>query len=225
MADLTFEVETRWTGAGSSASGSLETGGQVMSWSVPASMGGRGEGSSPEELLAGAVATCYTATLSALLTRDRLPWSRLRVGMQETVADHPGPRARISRLLVEPEVVGGDTQRASEYQRTAEQARDHCFIGHHLNPDVAYEVGGVALVSGEEADGELDVRSLPPAQRHQLIFSTLDGLGSGSSLTLVNDHDPLPLRYQLEATRGDSFSWDYLESGPQTWRVRIGRVA
>lgn len=225
MADLTFEVETRWSGSGNLASGSLETGGQVMSWSVPASMGGRGQGSSPEELLAGAVATCYTATLSALLTRDRLPWRRLQVGLQETVADYPGSHARITRLLVKPAVVGGDSQRVAEYQRTAEQARNHCFIGRHLSPEIAYEVGGLSLLAGAEASGELDVRSLPPAQRHQLIFSTLDGLGTGGSLTLVNDHDPLPLHYQLEATRPDSFSWDYLESGPQTWRVRIGRVA
>lgn len=225
MANLTFEVMARWTGSGRVAAGTLETGGQVLPWSVPSSMGGLGEGSSPEELLASAVATCYTATLSALLTRDQLPWNRLQVGVQETVADYPGPRARISRLLVTPEVVGGDTDRLADYQRTAEQARDHCFIGHHLNSDISYEVGGVVFAPAAQTAGQLDVRSLPPAQRHQLIFSTLDGLAAGASLTLVNDHDPLPLRYQLDATRGDHFTWDYLESGPQTWKVRIGRQA
>jgi uncharacterized protein (DUF2249 family) len=51
----------------------------------------------------------------------------------------------------------------------------------------------------------------------------LDELEAGTTVILVNDHDPLPLRYQLEATRGDRFSWDYLESGPKTWKVRIGR--
>jgi uncharacterized protein (DUF2249 family) len=98
----------------------------------------------------------------------------------------------------------------------AQLARDHCFIGHHLRADVAYEVGQVELQPATQTDGELDVRSLPPAQRHQLIFSTLDKLEAGAALTLVNDHDPSPLRYQLDATRGDLFSWDYLESGPKT---------
>jgi uncharacterized protein (DUF2249 family) len=42
---------------------------------------------------------------------------------------------------------------------------------------------------------------------------------------LVNDHDPKPLRYQLEAENTGEFSWDYLEQGPEVWRVRIGRVA
>jgi len=73
--------------------------------------------------------------------------------------------------------------------------------------------------------GELDVRSLPPAQRHQRIFSTLDQLETGRTVTLVNDHDPLPLRYPLEATRGDAFTWDYLEQGPKTWKVKIERQA
>ncbi|MFZ0996161.1 MAG: DUF2249 domain-containing protein [Candidatus Dormiibacterota bacterium] len=223
MAELTFEVVTRLTGSGREAVGSVETGGQVLPWSAPSGMGGSGEGSSPEELLASAVATCYTGTLGALLTRDQLPWDRLQVSLQETVADYPGPKARISRLRVTPEVAGGDFKRLAEYQRTAELARDHCFIGHHLRSDIAYEVSGVGMRAATQADGELDVRPLAPAQRHQLIFSTIEELEVGTALTLVNDHDPLPLRYQLEATRGDRFSWDYLESGPKTWKVRIGR--
>ncbi|MDA8396028.1 MAG: DUF2249 domain-containing protein [Candidatus Dormibacteraeota bacterium] len=81
----------------------------------------------------------------------------------------------------------------------------------------------MSVQATEPTGGELDVRSLAPARRHQVIFSTIDRLAAGGDLTLVNDHDPLPLRYQLEATRGDLFSWEYLEQGPTTWRVRIGR--
>jgi osmotically inducible protein OsmC len=223
MADLTFEVVTKWAGHGRAAVGTIETGGQVLAWSVPSGMGGKGEGTSPEELLAGAVATCYVGTLGALLSRDQLPWNRLQVRLQESVTDHPGPQARISRLLVTPEVMGGDSNRLAEYQLTVELARDHCFIGRHLRSDIAYEVGSVELLAAPRTGSELDVRPLPPAQRHQLIFSTLDELEAGTTVVLVNDHDPLPLRYQLEATRGDRFSWDYLESGPKTWKVRIGR--
>ena len=222
MEDLTFEVMTRWSGSGREAVGTVETGDQVLAWSVPSGMGGRGEGSSPEELLAGAVATCYTGTLSSLLSRDGLPWERVQVKMHETVLGQP---TRIARLLATPNILGGDPGRMEEYQRTAELARDHCFIGRHLRSDVAYEVGTVTVEPGAEAKGELDVRSLPPAQRHQLIFSTLDQLEAGRAVTLVNDHDPLPLRYQLEATRGDAFTWDYLEQGPKTWKVKIERQA
>ncbi len=220
MNELTFEVTTRWSGVGRDALGTVETGDQVLAWSVPAGMGGRGEGSSPEELLASAVATCYTGTLSSLLNRDGLPWDKVQVRMRQRVEGQP---LRISELLVTPEVLGGDPTRHDAYQSAANLAREHCFIGKHLRSEVEYRVGRVSVRAPEAAQEELDVRSLAPAQRHQLIFSTIDRLEAGRNLTLVNDHDPLPLRYQLEATRGEEFSWEYLEQGPKTWKVRIGR--
>ena len=70
---------------------------------------------------------------------------------------------------------------------------------------------------------QLDVRSEPPARRHQLIFFAYDGLAPGEAFTLVNDHDPKPLYYQFAAEYPDRFTWDYLESGPDVWKVRIGR--
>ncbi len=73
-------------------------------------------------------------------------------------------------------------------------------------------------------DPVLDVRALPPAQRHARIFETFDDLTDGSAFELVNDHDPKPLYYQLAAEQPGSFSWDYLEEGPEVWRVRIGRT-
>jgi len=72
-------------------------------------------------------------------------------------------------------------------------------------------------------DAILDVRSEPPARRHSLIFDTYDALGSGEAFVLVNDHDPKPLWYQFEAEHKGAYSWDYLEQGPEVWRVRVGR--
>lgn len=68
---------------------------------------------------------------------------------------------------------------------------------------------------------ELDVRPIPPRDKHPTIFRTFDGLGPGESMLLINDHDPAPLRYQMMAERGGKFEWTYLESGPQVWRVQI----
>jgi len=70
----------------------------------------------------------------------------------------------------------------------------------------------------------LDVRSEPPVRRHSLIFDTYEQLAPGSAFVLVNDHDPKPLYYQFAAEHEGEFSWDYLEEGPQAWRVKIGRV-
>ena len=70
---------------------------------------------------------------------------------------------------------------------------------------------------------ELDVREEPPARRHTLIFSTWERLATGAAFVLVNDHDPKPLYFQFEAEHPDGFTWEYLESGPEVWKVRLGR--
>lgn len=71
--------------------------------------------------------------------------------------------------------------------------------------------------------GIIDVRSLVPAERHAKIFELVDALTPGSSFVLVNDHDPKPLYYQLEAEYPRQFSWTYVEKGPEVWRVEIGK--
>lgn len=75
----------------------------------------------------------------------------------------------------------------------------------------------------ESSDVVLDVRSYVPAERHRLIFEKFAGLKPGESFVLVNDHDPKPLYYQFAAEYQGRFTWDYLEKGPQAWRVRIGK--
>ncbi|MCB1412560.1 MAG: DUF2249 domain-containing protein [Xanthobacteraceae bacterium] len=70
---------------------------------------------------------------------------------------------------------------------------------------------------------EIDVRSLIPAQRHAKIFQLVGELAAGDSFVLINDHDPKPLYYQLEAEHPNEFSWTYLEKGPAVWRVEIGK--
>lgn len=71
----------------------------------------------------------------------------------------------------------------------------------------------------------IDVREIPPRERHPLIFNSFNDLIPGDALLLVNDHDPKPLYYQFQAEHNGQFDWEYLESGPEIWRVRIGKVA
>jgi uncharacterized protein (DUF2249 family) len=70
---------------------------------------------------------------------------------------------------------------------------------------------------------QLDVRTIPRPERHPRIFGMLNSLQPGGDLTLTVDHDPLPLYYHLEMHFSGLFSWDYLERGPEIWRVKVTR--
>lgn len=48
-------------------------------------------------------------------------------------------------------------------------------------------------------ESRIDVRDVPPSDRHPKIHDAFEALESGESLTLVNDHDPKPLFYEFEA--------------------------
>ncbi|MBZ0303924.1 MAG: DUF2249 domain-containing protein [Anaerolineae bacterium] len=71
---------------------------------------------------------------------------------------------------------------------------------------------------------QLDIRTIPPRDRHPMIFDRFDHLQSGESFELINDHAPTPLYYQFFHERPDQFAWEVLEEGPETWRVRITRT-
>ncbi len=67
----------------------------------------------------------------------------------------------------------------------------------------------------------LDVTAIEPRLKHPTIFEKYDSLLAGESFVIHNDHDPKPLYYQLLAERGNSFTWHYIEEGPQFWKVSI----
>ena len=45
----------------------------------------------------------------------------------------------------------------------------------------------------------MDVREIPPFERHAKIHEAFGRLDSGESLTIVNDHEPKPLFYEFQA--------------------------
>ncbi|MFB6081156.1 MAG: DUF2249 domain-containing protein [Haloferacaceae archaeon] len=45
----------------------------------------------------------------------------------------------------------------------------------------------------------LDLRDVPPPERHPKIHEAFEELDSGESLKLVNDHEPKPLFYEMQA--------------------------
>ena len=160
MSDLSFDVELMWSETEGKGAGEIQTDDLVLELSGPESMGGRGVGTNPEELLVSAVSSCFTATLFGVLRRARLPVDSLAVGASGTVTGFPG-HARFARIVVSPTILGGDVERHPEYETAADIAHERCFIGRTLAPEVAYEVGPVRV----RRDAALRADERPPAWR------------------------------------------------------------
>ena len=80
------------------------------------------------------------------------------------------------------------------------------------------------MSTGTSVMTAIDVRTIPPRQRHALIFQRFDDLKVGEAIELLNDHDPVPLRYQFEDRSPGSFAWRYLQAGPNLWQVQITKT-
>jgi uncharacterized protein (DUF2249 family) len=111
----------------------------------------------------------------------------------------------------------------------------HELLGHEAVHEAAHHeeagqqgCGGHTCTCGE-VDGpglpELDARAVPHAIRHATIFGALDAVQPGSGLVLVAPHDPLPLLAQIEQRTPGMFEVDYLERGPEAWRLSFVRSA
>lgn len=80
------------------------------------------------------------------------------------------------------------------------------------------------MISIDKETVVLDVRPIIPKEKHSTIHATFDKLIPGQSMTLINDHDPKPLYYEFNAEKSGQFGWDYLEQGPEVWKVLITKA-
>jgi uncharacterized protein (DUF2249 family) len=77
----------------------------------------------------------------------------------------------------------------------------------------------------DEASTRVDVRVIPPNDRHTTIFHRFDLLAEGDAMEIVADHDPNPLRHQLREVHGEeSFAWDYRQQDPGEVRVLLKKT-
>ena len=99
--------------------------------------------------------------------------------------------------------------------------------GHgHSDGPAEGSCGGHSCSCGEQdAPGfpELDARQVPHAIRHATVFGALDSVQAGGGLVLVAPHDPLPLLAQIEQRYSGGFAVEYLQRGPDAWRLNLVR--
>lgn len=155
---------------------------------------------------------------------DRLVEIGLRLAAPAIISFGPCPHGRISwrrpcRSQHISRVVCASTN------KPAPTAIDLC-AGLAGPESLSAAVGNLLNMSETEVGSQpqLDVRAIPPVERHPRIFGIAQALAEGQSFVIVNDHDPRPLRYQMEARYPGLFDWEYLQQGPDIWRVEIKRL-
>lgn len=80
---------------------------------------------------------------------------------------------------------------------------------------------GCACGGEEAAEPVLDVRDIPHALRHATVFGALGAVPEGRAMVLVAPHDPIPLLAQIEQRNPGLFAVEYLQRGPDAWRLRL----
>lgn len=95
--------------------------------------------------------------------------------------------------------------------------------GHEHGETSGGGCGGTCGCGGsDETDvPELDVRDVPHSLRHATVFGAIAAVPSGQAMVLVAPHDPLPLLGQIEDRHPGAFAVEYLQRGPDAWRLLL----
>lgn len=95
---------------------------------------------------------------------------------------------------------------------------------HSSSPASHGATEGGCQCEHDDSIPELDVRTIPHTIRHATVFGALSAIQPGFAMDLVAPHNPLPLLAQIEQMFHGDFSVDYLESGPEDWKLRFTRA-
>jgi uncharacterized protein (DUF2249 family) len=66
---------------------------------------------------------------------------------------------------------------------------------------------------------------MPTWERHARIYAAFDSLEAGASLLVITDHEPRPLRLQLEQLRPQQFIWAQRHLGIGRWDIALRRIS
>jgi lipoyl-dependent peroxiredoxin len=129
-------AQATWAGTLAEGQGSFSLGSgavtdQAVTWKARAE---EGEGTSPEELIAGAHASCVLMALAAELARRRTPPTRLE-SEATTTFEQVGEGFGITavKLTIRGEVNGVDE---AGFKEAAEQAKENCPVSQALKGNV-----------------------------------------------------------------------------------------
>src|SRR5579863_7059012 len=98
-----FQLRSVWTGK-SDGDGGLTAEGRTLDYGPPPVFGGKPGRTNPEELLLGAVASCYSITLAVLAERRRLPITRIETDCEGEVVRQVGGTLKFVSIKLSPHI-------------------------------------------------------------------------------------------------------------------------
>ncbi|WP_062133303.1 DUF2249 domain-containing protein [Demequina aestuarii] len=72
--------------------------------------------------------------------------------------------------------------------------------------------------------GDIDVRAIPREHRHARVIGQVTSLVPGEAMVIAAPHAPERLLAEIDAEVPGDFSFEYLQRGPEVWRVSISRL-
>jgi lipoyl-dependent peroxiredoxin len=113
-----------WTGWGGKVTG--ESGALSAHTATQAELGGPGGGTNPEELLAAALANCYTSTLTALARTRQIELAEITTSARTRLAWDKETPHHIARGDLTVRIAAAAPE--DELVKLANEARDHCPV-------------------------------------------------------------------------------------------------
>ena len=140
-----YEVQTEWTGR---RGGRLTAAGlPPLEFSAPPEFAGEAGKWTPEHLLAGASASCLTATFLAIAEISKLELESFRMKVHARLEKIPGEGYRFTEITLAPEI-GVAPQNVEKAQRVLGKAEKSCFVNQSLRATIKVEAHFVSSPVG-----------------------------------------------------------------------------
>ena len=138
-----YRVSVEWSGA-REGSGKVkgEGSGIELPLGVPKEFGGNGSGTNPEELLASAVASCYTITFGIIAGNRKLPVQSIRATAVGEV-EQTGMQFTYKSMTIKPEIVlapSASDEEVKVAEDMAHKADLYCIITNAVRDKVSIQV-------------------------------------------------------------------------------------
>ena len=134
----TFHLQSRWTD-NSDGDGLIRFDWDgTLEYGIPVSTGGKPGRSNPEEMLLGAVASCFSITLALLLEKKRYPAVHLDVDASGTMIRQPDRTLKLTEIILRPRIAAKELNEAQQnvVLALAHKADTYCVISNALRGNV-----------------------------------------------------------------------------------------